>query len=253
MLRVLLPELDGWNARRRAAAADATRTPVSARCVRCRRPRRAPSTSTTCTRAHRRAGRARSRALGRGGRRRRAAITARPSTASRRWRATRPRELPVTDELARTTLALPMGPELTRRAGRRRSSTRCRARVAGVSDALGVAVVGLGYWGPNLARNFDALPDAELRWICDASDEQRERVRARASPVRAPPARSTSCSPTPSWTPWRSRRRCRPTPTLAPRAARRRASTCFVEKPLAQSVGRCRAGRGRRARAPGAP
>jgi hypothetical protein len=23
---------------------------------------------------------------------------------------------------------------------------------------LAVAVVGLGYWGPNLARNFDALP-----------------------------------------------------------------------------------------------
>ena len=25
-----------------------------------------------------------------------------------------------------------------------------------------VAVVGLGYWGPNLARNFAALPDSEL-------------------------------------------------------------------------------------------
>ena len=29
-----------------------------------------------------------------------------------------------------------------------------------------VGVVGLGYWGPNLARNFDQL--AELAWICDA-------------------------------------------------------------------------------------
>jgi predicted dehydrogenase len=28
-----------------------------------------------------------------------------------------------------------------------------------------VAVAGLGYWGPNLARNFDQL--AELAWICD--------------------------------------------------------------------------------------
>jgi predicted dehydrogenase len=38
-----------------------------------------------------------------------------------------------------------------------------------------IGVVGLGYWGPNLARNFDRLPGAELRWICDQSDEARER------------------------------------------------------------------------------
>ena len=31
-----------------------------------------------------------------------------------------------------------------------------------------VAVVGLGYWGPNLARNFDQL--AELAWICDTDE-----------------------------------------------------------------------------------
>jgi predicted dehydrogenase len=31
-----------------------------------------------------------------------------------------------------------------------------------------VGVVGLGYWGPNLARNFDQL--AELAWICDVDD-----------------------------------------------------------------------------------
>ena len=34
-----------------------------------------------------------------------------------------------------------------------------------------IGVVGLGYWGPNLARNFDRLPEAELRWLCDSSDE----------------------------------------------------------------------------------
>jgi predicted dehydrogenase len=38
-----------------------------------------------------------------------------------------------------------------------------------------VGVVGLGYWGPNLARNFDRLPGVELRWLCDASEEARER------------------------------------------------------------------------------
>ena len=34
---------------------------------------------------------------------------------------------------------------------------------------LGIAVIGAGYWGPNLARNFDRLPEADLRWICDSS------------------------------------------------------------------------------------
>jgi predicted dehydrogenase len=38
-----------------------------------------------------------------------------------------------------------------------------------------VGVVGLGYWGPNLARNFDRLPEAELRYICDVSEESRTR------------------------------------------------------------------------------
>jgi predicted dehydrogenase len=42
-----------------------------------------------------------------------------------------------------------------------------------------VGVVGLGYWGPNLARNFDALPDCELAWLCDG----REEVRATFAPL----------------------------------------------------------------------
>jgi predicted dehydrogenase len=36
---------------------------------------------------------------------------------------------------------------------------------------LRVGQAGLGYWGRNLARNFDEL--AELRWLCDASEERR--------------------------------------------------------------------------------
>ena len=38
-----------------------------------------------------------------------------------------------------------------------------------------IGVVGLGYWGPNLARNFDRLPGAELSWICDQSEAALER------------------------------------------------------------------------------
>ena len=41
-----------------------------------------------------------------------------------------------------------------------------------------VGVVGLGYWGPNLARNFDRLPGAELTWLCDADPEALARVAA---------------------------------------------------------------------------
>jgi predicted dehydrogenase len=41
-----------------------------------------------------------------------------------------------------------------------------------VGDSVSVGVVGLGYWGPNLARNFAALEDCELRWCCDALPER---------------------------------------------------------------------------------
>ncbi len=39
-----------------------------------------------------------------------------------------------------------------------------------------VGVAGLGYWGPNLARNFATIPDCELVWLCDASQTTRERL-----------------------------------------------------------------------------
>ncbi len=45
-----------------------------------------------------------------------------------------------------------------------------------------VAIVGLGYWGPNLARNFDDL--AEIRWLCDASPDALERFGARYAQAR---------------------------------------------------------------------
>ena len=40
---------------------------------------------------------------------------------------------------------------------------------------LGLA--GLGYWGPNLARNFDDL--ADLAWLCDVSPDLVDRYGAR--------------------------------------------------------------------------
>ena len=35
------------------------------------------------------------------------------------------------------------------------------------SGKLGVAVVGAGYWGPNLVRNFRSSSDWELVAVCD--------------------------------------------------------------------------------------
>ena len=40
-----------------------------------------------------------------------------------------------------------------------------------------VGLVGLGYWGPNLARNFDNL--ADLAWLCDVDEENRATFGAR--------------------------------------------------------------------------
>ena len=46
-----------------------------------------------------------------------------------------------------------------------------------MTSPVTVGVAGLGYWGPNLARNFAAL--ADLRWLCDSSQEHLARVAER--------------------------------------------------------------------------
>ena len=46
-----------------------------------------------------------------------------------------------------------------------------------------VGLVGLGYWGPNLARNFDQLGD--LAWLCDVDDGALEEYAARYPRARA--------------------------------------------------------------------
>ncbi len=51
-------------------------------------------------------------------------------------------------------------------------------------DAVGIVVVGAGGWGRNHVRNFAALPGAELRWVCDASESIRAEVAAAHPGVR---------------------------------------------------------------------
>ena len=42
-----------------------------------------------------------------------------------------------------------------------------------------IAVVGLGYWGPNLVRNLHELPEAEVGYVCDGRAEPLEAIRRR--------------------------------------------------------------------------
>jgi predicted dehydrogenase len=97
-----------------------------------------------------------------------------------------------------------------------------------------VGVVGLGYWGPNLARNFDRLPGASLRWICDASDDARERwsaafpdarVAAGVAELLADPELDAVAVAT--HVPSHAEIAC---------AVLDAGKHCFVEKPLARSV-----------------
>jgi predicted dehydrogenase len=99
---------------------------------------------------------------------------------------------------------------------------------------LRIAVAGLGYWGPNLARNFAAIDGCELAWCCDPSAHAREAVAGRfpyarftgdLDEVLADPALDAVALAT-------------PVPTHAESAVRvlEAGKHCFVEKPLAQSV-----------------
>jgi predicted dehydrogenase len=103
-----------------------------------------------------------------------------------------------------------------------------------VSGPVRVGVVGLGYWGPNLARNFDRLPESELTWICDASEEARVRW-ARDFPSARAAAELDELLADDSLA---AVAIATHVPSHAELAERVLAAGkhCFVEKPLAQSV-----------------
>jgi predicted dehydrogenase len=48
---------------------------------------------------------------------------------------------------------------------------------------LGFAVVGAGYWGPNLVRNILRCDDADLRWVCDLDVDRAANAAGRQSAV----------------------------------------------------------------------
>ena len=97
-----------------------------------------------------------------------------------------------------------------------------------------MGVVGLGYWGPNIARNFDRLPGAELRWICDSREEALDRIGPQVPDAR----RATDLTELLEDPDLDAIAITTPVPTHAELALRviDAGKHCFVEKPLAQSV-----------------
>jgi predicted dehydrogenase len=103
-----------------------------------------------------------------------------------------------------------------------------------VSDPVRIGVAGLGYWGPNLARNFANLPGCELTWCCDGNDAARERwapafpgakFTADLDDLLGDPDLDAIVLATPV-----------PTHGELAETVLRAGKHCFVEKPLAQSV-----------------
>ncbi|WEO79390.1 Gfo/Idh/MocA family oxidoreductase [Cryobacterium sp. SO2] len=53
-----------------------------------------------------------------------------------------------------------------------------------MTDSLRIAVIGAGYWGPNLARNFRASPHWELAAICDLDLDRARRLAGQGHDVK---------------------------------------------------------------------
>lgn len=97
-----------------------------------------------------------------------------------------------------------------------------------------VGVAGLGYWGPNLARNFASILDCELRWCCDPDATARESARTRFPGVRV----TDDLDELLADDELDAVALATPVPTHAALATRilTAGKHCFVEKPLGQSV-----------------
>ena len=52
------------------------------------------------------------------------------------------------------------------------------------AEPFAVAVIGLGYWGPNLLRVLGDNPDVHVRWICDLDQDRLEQFRRRYPATR---------------------------------------------------------------------
>ncbi len=103
---------------------------------------------------------------------------------------------------------------------------------------INVGVVGCGYWGPNLIRNFRALPNCRLRFICDRDEQRLRHVKSLFPDVEAT-------------TRYEQLIECKGLDAIViatPVATHHRLAMAslqagkhtFVEKPLARSTGECK-------------
>ena len=53
-----------------------------------------------------------------------------------------------------------------------------------IEKPVRAAVVGLGYWGPNLVRNLHELPEMEVAWVCDVRQQALATMERRYPAVR---------------------------------------------------------------------
>ena len=59
------------------------------------------------------------------------------------------------------------------------------AVIAEIPDGVQtVALIGYGYWGPNLLRNYMDLPDVNVKWVCDLSPAALDKARRRYPTVQ---------------------------------------------------------------------
>ena len=54
-----------------------------------------------------------------------------------------------------------------------------------MAPSVGLAVIGAGYWGPNLVRNAMATPTVDVRYLCDLDEERALTVLGRYSTIAA--------------------------------------------------------------------
>ena len=103
-----------------------------------------------------------------------------------------------------------------------------------MSEPVRIGMVGLGYWGPNVARNLNALEGCEMTWVCDSDEESRKnwqrvypdtKFTGEIDDLLGDPELDAVAITT-------------PVPTHAPlaEAAMLAGKHCFVEKPLAQNL-----------------